>query len=293
MTTRITPSRLEFAVVGAASAYVVALAVASRAWDYDIWGGLLVAPILVAVSLPLLRRVADRDGLEGLYPILVTALVVKLAMSVPRWAVAFVMYDGSADASSYNDSGRELAPLYRELVFPFSDQPGGFGTKVVSSLTGGVYAVTGPTLIGGFLVFSWLGFWGLVLCYRSARIAVPSLEAKRYAALIFFLPSMAFWPSSIGKEAVITLGLGLTLYGAARVFARERLGLLAVSGGLTICYLVRPHIAALLAGSFVVGFLLRPTRRRTALSPVLKLGGAVVVSLAGLYVIAKAAQSLG
>ena len=98
----------------------------------------MIAPVLIGVTLPLLRRVADKDGLPGLFPLLVTALVVKLAMSIPRWAVAFALYDGSADASSYNDSARRLAPLYRQLVLPFSDQPGGFSTKMLSSITGGM-----------------------------------------------------------------------------------------------------------------------------------------------------------
>jgi hypothetical protein len=287
------PSRTEWLVTAGACLYAVTLAYATTLWDYDIWGGLIVGPILVVVSLPLLRRVADRDGLSDLYPILVTALLVKLAMSIPRWAVAFALYDGTADANTYHGEGRTLAPIYRDLTFQFSDLPGGFGTKVMGSITGGVYAVMGPSVIGGFLVFSWIGFWGLLLCYRAARIAVPDLDAKRYAALLFFLPSMVFWPSSIGKEAIITLGIGLTAYGAARVFTHRRLGLVTVACGLTVSFLIRPHIAALLAGSFAIGYLVRPTLQRTALSPLVKVAGAVVISVAGIYVVATAAQSLG
>jgi hypothetical protein len=156
-----------------------------------------------------------------------------------------------------------------------------------------VFALIGPSVIGGFLVFSWIGFGGLLLCYRAARIAVPDLEGKRYAGLLFFLPSMAFWPSSIGKEAIVTLGLGLTTYGAARVFTYLRLGLVTVASGLTLSFLIRPHIAALLAASFAIGYLVRPTLQRTALSPLAKAAGAVVISVAGIYVVAKAAQSLG
>jgi hypothetical protein len=283
----------ELTVGAAGCAYVIALALLTRYWDYDIWGGLVVGPLLVAVTLPLLRRVAGKDGLPGLYPLLVTALIVKLAMSLPRWAVAFALYDGSADASSYNDSARELAPLYRHLTFPFSDQAGGFSTKVLSTITGAVYALIGPTVLGGFLVFSWLGFLGLLLCYRGARIAVPQLSSHRYAGLLFFLPSMAFWPSSIGKEAVITLAIGLVLYGAARAFTRRRLGLPAVAAGLTLAILIRPHVAALLAVSFSIGYLVRPTAQRTALTPVVKAVGIVLVGVAGLFVVAKAANSLG
>ncbi len=255
--------RTDLTVGAAGCAYVIALALLTKYWDYDIWGGFVVGPVLIMVTLPLLRRVADRDGLENLYPLLVTALVVKLAMAVPRWAVAFLLYDGSADASSYNDEGRKLAPLYRQLILPFSDQAGGFGTKVMGSITGGVYALIGPTVIGGFLFFSWVGFLGLLCCYRAVRTAVPQVAHRRYAGLVFFLPSMAFWPSSIGKEAVITLALGLVMLGAARSFTRQRWGLTLVIVGLLIAFLIRPHIAALLAASFAAGYVVRPSLSRT------------------------------
>jgi hypothetical protein len=294
MTTTVAPpSRLEIVVVGSTCAYAVLLAYATTVWDYDVWGGLVIAPILILVTLPLLRRLADRDGLPGLYPLLVTALIVKLAMSIPRWAVAFVLYDGSADAATYNETGRNLAQHYRHLVFPFSEQAGGFGTKVAGTVTGGVYAVIGPSVIGGFLFFSWLGFLGMLLCYRAARIAVPELDGRRYAILLFFLPSMVFWPSSIGKDALICLAIGLVLYGAARSFQRLRFALPPLVAGLVVALLIRPHIAALLAVSFAGGYLIRPTIRRTPLTPLIKVVGVAVVCLAGLWVVSRAAASLG
>jgi hypothetical protein len=286
-------NRAEAIVVSATCSYVVLLAYATTVWDYDIWGGMVVAPVLVLITLPLLRRIADKDGLPGLYPLLVAALVVKLIMAVPRWAVAFVLYDGSADASSYNDTARQLAPIYRGLSFPLSDQAGGLGTQILGSIAGAVYAIIGPTLIGGFLVFSWIGFLGLLLCYRAARIALPALDGMRYAALLFFLPSMVFWPSSIGKEAIITPAIGLVLYGAARSFTRLRMALPCVVAGLVVAYGIRPHIAALLAASFAAGYLVRASRRRTPLTPIFKIVGVILISLAGLYVVSRAAQSLG
>ena len=283
----------ELWVLTGAAAYVVALALATQYWTYDLWGGLVIGPALLVLTLPLLRRVAERDGPRSIHSLLVAALVVKLAMAVPRWAVAFLLYEGTADASSYNDSARLLAPLYRDFVFPFSDQPGGFGTKVVSSITGGVYAVTGPSLMVGFLVFSWLGFLGLLFAYRAIRTALPDVKPTRYAGLLFFLPSMAFWPSSIGKEAVIMLAIGLVLLGAARNFTRQRLGLPFIAAGLLLAFLIRPHIAGLLAGSFAIGYILRPARVRTPLTPIVKAAGVMVIGAAGLFVIAKAASSLG
>lgn len=287
------PSRTEVVCVSAACGYAVLLAVATALWDYDIWGALVVAPLLVAVTLPMLRRIADRDGLEGIFPLLVTALVVKLAMAVPRWAMAFVLYDGSADAARYDAAGKAVAPLYRQLVFPTAEIAGGSGTKMLANITGGVYAVIGPSLLGGFVVFSWLGFWGLVGCYRAARVALPQLDARRYAGFLFFLPSMAFWPSSIGKDAVITLGIGLTVYGVARLLKGGPAGLMWAVPGVAVVFLIRPHIAALLATASAAAFLLRAPLRRTALTPVIRVAGVVAVGALGLAVTYQAASSLG
>ena len=46
-------------------------------------------------------------------------------------------------------------------------------------------------------------------------------DARRYAALVFLLPSLLFWPSSIAKEAWILACLGLAAYGAAKMLTRS------------------------------------------------------------------------
>lgn len=287
------PSRTEVTVVAAASGYAVLLAVATRVSSYDTWGALVVAPVLVAISLPFLRRIADRDGLAGIYPILVTAFVLKLVMAVPRWAMAFVLYSGNADAGRYDSSAKEILPLYRHLVFPMSDIAGGAGTQMIASINAGVYTVIGPSLLGGFVVFSWLGFWGMVGFYRAARIALPGLDGHRYAKFLFFLPSMAFWPSSIGKEAIITLAIGTFVYGAARLFAGRLPGLLMMAAGSGLAYLIRPHIAGLLVTSAAVALLIRASPRRTMLTPLVRTGSAVLVAALGLFVVVQVAEELG
>ena len=50
--------------------------------------------------------------------------------------------------------------------------------------------------------------------------------------MIFFLPSLLFWPSGIGKEAWMTLGLGLASYGAARLLVHKPGGFPVLALGL-------------------------------------------------------------
>ncbi len=137
----------------------------------------------------------------------------------------------------------------------------GRGTTFLDDLTGIVYTVMGPSQLGGFLVFSFIGFWGLFLFHRAALIGFPEADQRRYALLVLFLPSLLFWPSSIGKEAVMLLSLGLCAYGSARILERLAGGWLVLAAGLGLGYLVRPHVPVVVLAALSVAILFRPRRR--------------------------------
>ena len=153
--------------------------------------------------------------------------------------------------------GRQFATRFHHLDFavgPFT------GTHFPSILTGLVYSVTGTTRIGAFLVFSWIAFWGLFLFYRAFTIAVPEGRRKTYARLVFFMPSLLFWSSSVGKDAWMLFGLGLAAFGAARLVTsgatRAAVPLILGVGATAI---VRPPVAAMIGGAIVVGYVVRPS----------------------------------
>ena len=89
----------------------------------------------------------------------------------------------------------------------------------MTGLTGIIYTVFRPSLPIGFLVFSWLGFLGLFWFYRAFQLAVPEGRSHTYARFVFFLPSLLFWPSSIGKEAWMMCTLGPAAFWAAKLLA--------------------------------------------------------------------------
>lgn len=91
------------------------------------------------------------------------------------------------------------------------------GTKAITDLTAMLYSLIGPAWLGGFLVFSFVGFWGLFFFYKAFRAGLLEGDAVSYAKLVFFLPSLVFWPSSIGKEAVMMLAIGVSSFGAAKI----------------------------------------------------------------------------
>ncbi len=209
--------------LAAIAVYFAVLTHAVRAWPYDEWMVLLLAPALLAIGTGIIVAVTRHDD-QPLTTLIVVALVVKLAASFARYYVAFSLY-GSGDAKLYDQSGTEIAESFHRGELSLTDLLAlRQGTGFIDDLTGLLYALTGPSRLGGFLVYSFIGFWGLFLFHRAARIGLPEGSQRRYALLVFFLPSLVFWPSSIGKEAVMMLSLGLCAYGAARILERQGWG---------------------------------------------------------------------
>lgn len=262
---------------GAASLYLVALAVAMSTLSFDVWGGLVVAPVLTVVTVPVLQRIARADPDPAIGRLLLAALAVKLAGTLLRYAVTFEVYSSGADAVGYHGAGVRLAAAFWRGSFAETAEaelPELTGTPFVRLVTTVIYVVIGPTQLGGFMVFSWLSFWGMLWFYRAAVVAFPGADHRRYAVLLFFLPAMVYWPSSIGKEAWMLFTMGLASYGVALVLRHEPLGYTAATLGLLGTAMVRPHVTALIFLSLFVAYLLRRRSwRDSALGPVGKAVG--------------------
>lgn len=249
--TLLVPAGLLLAVAAA----VAAVEATSRT-DYQLWGALVVLPGLALVTVPLLRRVARAEDDRGMARLVGLALLVKLGASAARYVMAFGLYGGRADADAYGDRGADLAALFRDGALSLEVARDIPGTGVIDVATGVVFTATGATLLGAFLVFAWVAFWGQYLFYRAFRLALPGGDHRRYALLVLFLPSLLFWPASVGKEAWMLFVLGLTAYGAAQVLMHRRGGYQLVALGVFLAGLVRPHMAALALVSLLFALLL-------------------------------------
>jgi hypothetical protein len=246
------------------AAYFATLMWAIDSWAYDRWMVLVLVPVLLAVGAAIIVAVTRHDTVP-LTGLIVTAFVLKLAASLVRFFVSFELY-GSGDAIRYDANGTAIADAFhagRSSLGALLSV--GRGTIFMDDLTGIVYTIMGPSDLGGFLVFSWIGFWGLFLFYRAALIGFPEVDQRRYALLVFFLPSLLFWPSSIGKESVMLLSLGLCAYGSARLLERRRGGWVVLAAGLGLGYLVRPHVPVVVLAALAVAILFRPRQGRAPL----------------------------
>src|SRR4029450_6418188 len=229
-------------------------------------GFLVVAflvPVLLAASWPAFIRQARRERDPRLVQLVWAALLLKLLGSLVRYWVAVAVYESNADAFEYHRVGVELAMRFRAGNFD-TGLASLSGTDFIPFFTGLTYTITGPSIFAGFLLYSWLAFGGMFYMYRAFTIAIPDGRKRSYARLLFFMPSMLYWPSSIGKEAWMLFTLGLTAFGTARLLTGRPWRGLAVAGlGLYLAMLVRPHVAGI-AGLGLVGAYLvaRPPRAR-------------------------------
>jgi hypothetical protein len=187
----------------------------------------------------------------------VLGFAAKLAGTFARHYMVAVLY-GGGDSFRYFRVGTELAAEWRDGRIPELTEKGAFGTQVVEAITGGMFAIFTPDLLGAFLMFSILAFFGQLMLYAAFRRWAASHQLKPYAILIFLLPTYSFWPSSLGKDALVVFALGGAVYFAARTLeAFELRWLVGLAAFITIVGLIRIHVAGLaviaLVGAGVIG----------------------------------------
>ena len=241
---------------GTAVLYVAALVYTLGTASPEVWGALLLLPVLVGITIPMCSAAGRAQRDARLARLLTVALVLKMVGACARYAVNLQVYNGEADSKAYDHAGRLIAAQLRGGHLYFGNGPIK-DTHFIEVVTGVVYTIIGNTQLGGFFVFSWLGFLGLYMFYRAFALAVPHGDHRRYALLLFFLPSMMFWSSSIGKEAWMTFTLGAVAYGAARAFERRPFGFVFLALGLWGTEVCRPHMALLILGGLLPAYVLR------------------------------------
>src|SRR5262245_13035083 len=261
--------------------------------SYETWLAILVGPVLFAVSIPALARQAARESDRTVFWLLLLALTAKLVGAIMRNYIELGVYGGKADSAAYYRDGLEIAERFRHGVFDTGLHTL-IGTNFIRFSTGVLYTVLGPSELAGFIVYSWLSFWGLFLFSRAFTIALPEGRARTYACLVFFLPSLLIWPSAIGNDAWWVVALGLASFGVARLISGTTVsGIVWAISGMWLAALVRPHIAGMVCLGLVAAFILRrPKEKLRQLAPVAKVLGLAVFVVVSVVLVMRADEYL-
>lgn len=228
------------------------------ATDPDTWVPVAVVAFLVVLSVPICYWASGKPPDRRLRRLLLVSFALKMMFVGPRYYLIEGYYKGEGDALRYDQAGDALVQNVARGEFSIKGtELDAFPkeTRVVGYITGLLYLVFGTSYLGGYMVFSWMAWLGMLFSFRAFQIAYPNAPPYRAFWLIMFLPSMLFWPSSLGKDALMVFLVGLLTLGAARLLTGRKAGLgiawVLLAGGLMLQ--IRPHLlliaAVALAGS--------------------------------------------
>jgi hypothetical protein len=212
------------------------------------WLGTAAAFVLVFVLAAFTLASGLRPGLKAM---VVSGLFMRVVGAMAMFAIIMGVYGGTADAMRYFREGSAYAEQFRAGDFSiFTDSRSWaagqwWGTQFLRFSTGILVSVIGPSLFGSFVVYAVAGFLGLLGFTVAFSRAYPHVPPERYLRWLVFFPSLWVWPSVIGKEALILLGLGMVVFAYVR---QGRIAWITLGAGLLLIFAVRPQVGA------VVGF---------------------------------------
>lgn len=152
-----------------------------------------------------------------------------------------------------------------------------FGTAAINFITYLIASAAGFSILGCFLVYNIFGYIGLLAFDSGLRIVTANKNKlqRGVASLIPFMPSVSFWSSAIGKDALSFMAIGLALW--ATLDLRRRQWLMVFS--VLIMLMVRPHIAGMLVLALGASTALdsKIKFKTRALSGVLAIGASLVL----------------
>jgi Dolichyl-phosphate-mannose-protein mannosyltransferase len=275
-------------IIGLTALVIAVLGMAS----YEVQLYLVVLTAVLLLAIPLIRRAARLEpGISAQF--LALALGLKIAASLFRYIIFKEVYGGIGDAVPYHATGAATYEQIRHLDFSFLVPPY-TETESIRYLTGFVYAIINPSMPAGFLFYAMLALLGQWWFYRAFTTSFPGGDRRLYGILIFLLPSLLYWPSSLGKDAVMIFSLGLATYGFARALRELSLRPLAAFAiGLTAATIVRPPIGVAIMAAAALAFVLRPSRTRSSFTRALAwlVGVPIVIAVCG-FLLINAANSL-
>lgn len=257
---------------------------------------ILVPAAGVMAAIGIGRHLARRHPAEPwLVGTLVLGVCAKMVGSALRYRSLIDSYGTVGDATVYDKYGRRFVAFWTQAgPEPYLDDLR--KSNFVRWLTGVVYYLFGVDMIVGFMVFGLVAIIGSYLWYRATVEAVPFLNARLYMLLMFFAPSILFWPSSIGKESLMQFGIGSAALGTAHILnGRLVRGLLVALPGAWLMWVVRPHLLALvtLVASFAYIFGRRRRSVATGGGGIWKPVGLIVLGLLTVFAVGQGTKSLG
>lgn len=216
--------------------------------------------------------------------LLINSFVVKAFTSSAEldsenylWVLFFVHFLLTAAYMVYTSNSRSDSVSYYANTLSNNDWMSFFepGTKFVGFVVWPFVNKIGLSYYASMMLFSYFGYIGAVFFYLTAKENVrlnAVWNSFSPVELLFLLPNLHFWTSSIGKGSVVSLGLGMFAFGLSRFNHR----FFSILIGSSLIYMIRPHIFFALITSLVFGLLITRSGIKPFFKWVLTIIGCVV-----------------
>ena len=181
--------------------------------------------------------------------VILLGLIARFVMAFVHLAVGFWFYKGAVDFPGYHATAVYVG---RGLLQGRLTETRGLdlGTRVTEHLSGLFYLLSGPGIVGMFLLSGVIGFLGSYLFLRAFETEFPGAQGKerRFLALsLFFLPSLTYWAILLGKDSWIFFFLGCLSLSFVKIQHKFRLRyLLGLGVGLLGVTFIRFPVGAIL-----------------------------------------------
>lgn len=194
-------------------------------------------------------------------------------------------YIGNNTEQFFSSSGWDSLEYHRTGIRVYDQLSAGLnvsvhgqvpGTGSVNLITGYLYLILGgPSRMIVVYLMSLLATIGMLLFWWGTRDLIK-YRRNNYSALVLLAPTLLLWNSTLGKEALISFGLGCLVASLRLILMRIlglRLLLIAVSGTASIVY-VRPHVLLAFLLALGLSLVLGRSSKRIGQRP----GGRVVLT---------------
>ena len=226
--------------------------------DYSPTASLVCVPLLAIFGAVAVVHFTQSD--RYLRRLMLAGLVAHMVASSLFLWIGFAVYGGTVDAFHYWTMGLQIAERFQVVGWNAFHGPY-WSTNLISNLCGLATLLIGDGLPTLFIACSLVSLAGSYLFYRTFTITFPEGDRWLFGLLVVLMPSLLFWSSFVGKDALIQYFIALTCYGFARITQRPTpSGLVFCAIGLTGALLVRAHIAAMLAMAITFPFAVGKSR---------------------------------
>lgn len=162
--------------------------------------------------------------------------------------VAFYFFtrNGGGDAWTYWQNAKSMSP--EEFEYNISHELGTYFIEAINYIPVNFF---GMSFFANTMFYSMLGSFGLS-CFYAVVLKLVPFNTKVYGYMVFptlfFLPSMHFWSSGVGKDTLMFMSIGMFVYGM--LLPLKRIGWIVIAALLS--FAIRPHIVLFMALSFGV-----------------------------------------